>query len=333
MTMVVKVENASALINLGMFLVVNGDLDIARHCLPAAGEEEAKDCEENEDEKKDEKKKINFGTRFLSIGEKRLSKNCSILPGVETLHPHAVVETIINDYSDVRQVRAERFIACGRPIYIAEPFAVLHNQEQPRPELFRAQVGGRDFSNWWLTFFERAAMFCENEDIFYSTQMMQCFPRSATRDQLKRWYDDTPRLVTVNIVGKTLLTLQHRLFLFRRFVYNAFPMVDMQTAALYHIGSAFNHSCVANCFVRFARDNVDRIPRMEVYAVGDIQADEEITINYLACIYDARTVARLVDRFQERRERILRHFGFLCECDFCQKQMLYEMIGAAKSKK
>ncbi|CUI14661.1 Hypothetical protein, putative [Bodo saltans] len=81
--------------------------------------------------------------------------------------------------------------------------------------------------------------------------------------------------------------------------------------ALYSIGSKFNHSCTPN--VRFLPSPRNRVEALAVLCTsqGVVERGEELFISYVDLD------SKLMQRTAERRDELLRHYGFHCLCSRC----------------
>ena len=96
-----------------------------------------------------------------------------------------------------------------------------------------------------------------------------------------------------------------------RWITNAYPGesdgdgAENDSAAVYRIGSRFNHDCLASCATSWN----GRLRKMTFHAVRSIAPGEEITVNYLG--QAGHTQSR------DARQAELRKLGFQCHCALC----------------
>lgn len=93
-----------------------------------------------------------------------------------------------------------------------------------------------------------------------------------------------------------------------RVKFNTFAVLQSDSSdpigmALYLAGSVYNHSCVPNANPVWRQGNL-----LEVRAISTIYKGEEVTLNYI----------NLLLHTEERRDRLLRGYKFLCRCLRCK---------------
>jgi len=85
--------------------------------------------------------------------------------------------------------------------------------------------------------------------------------------------------------------------------------LNCEGAGLYPLQSKCNHSCQPNAEVAF--ENGDH--KLQLKAIRDIQAGDEICISYIACCE--------LDRSRHSRQKLLQqNYVFVCRCEKCNLQ-------------
>ncbi|XP_005103639.1 uncharacterized protein LOC101862288 isoform X2 [Aplysia californica] len=86
------------------------------------------------------------------------------------------------------------------------------------------------------------------------------------------------------------------------------PLPKAEFHGLFPMASCLNHSCAPNAMLECV--DVDGRPGIRIIATSDIDNGEEIRISYV----DSRLERK------ERRRKLLKRFGFLCQCLKCQHE-------------
>ena len=111
-------------------------------------------------------------------------------------------------------------------------------------------------------------------------------------------------------------SIQHALeAIFRRFRINNFGIVDsimnLLGSGVYPLGALLNHSCTPNCILRYtAGSSIGEGAIMEIVAVRDIRAGEELTHSYV----------ELVSPTAKRQNHLQTIHDFQCACPSCQQK-------------
>ena len=294
MTRVLNFEQ-NTLVSLGAILLSNGDIEVARKIANRGVEDESI--------KEDPNKKL-MSVEIVNLAGSR---------GIAIFHPYAACMTVLDaDGSDTRIVRAERPIRRYRSIYVSDPWLVFRGTSVQK-------AGPRSF-------LEHCALSCmKSVNPFVDCDAMNdLYPRIETIDGGREvlWNMESQALASAKISDKppTPEEQRKRVLLYRKFLANAFPTRDGSAMAIYTIGSHFNHSCSANA--RAHMTGPSRMPKLNVYALRDLEAGEEITINYLAFEYEASRVESLNNNPLARRKLLERRYGFVCFCDLCCRQVM-----------
>lgn len=85
---------------------------------------------------------------------------------------------------------------------------------------------------------------------------------------------------------------------------NAYPTTK-QTAGIFPFISRINSECNPNVHYSFNEET----NRATIYAIKDIESNSEILNSYIGLFLS----------FKERQEYLLKHFGYICNCQVCKK--------------